>query len=129
MASPRSWRTSRSRKAGGRGRLPTWVVRIRSSLRFMGPPYGTPSTSHGRGQGQEHAEGADASEERRGAERNRGGDAPGGGHEQHRGRERSGAEAGPRAALRPDDGGRDRRATRRVDQGHGLEQEQERQAE
>src|SRR3989441_14245 len=34
-ASPRSWRTSRSRRAGGRGRLPTWVVRIRSSLRFM----------------------------------------------------------------------------------------------
>ena len=37
-ASPRSWRTSRSRSAGGRGRLPTWVVRIRCSLRFISPP-------------------------------------------------------------------------------------------
>src|SRR2546426_7975898 len=35
-ASPRSCRTSRSRRAGGRGKLPTWVVRIRCSLRFMG---------------------------------------------------------------------------------------------
>src|SRR6267143_2341805 len=36
MDSPRSSRTSRSRSAGGRGRLPVWVVRIRDSLRFMG---------------------------------------------------------------------------------------------
>src|SRR2546425_5639493 len=36
IVSPRSSRTSRSRSAGGRGRLPVWVVRIRVSLRFMG---------------------------------------------------------------------------------------------
>src|SRR5256885_11953722 len=31
-ASPRSWRTRRSRRTGLRGRLPTWVTRMRSSL-------------------------------------------------------------------------------------------------
>src|SRR5204863_261466 len=36
IASPRSRRTSRSRSAGGRGRLPVWVVRIRDSLRVIG---------------------------------------------------------------------------------------------
>ena len=35
IASPASWRTSRSRSAGVRGMLPTWVVRMRSSLRRM----------------------------------------------------------------------------------------------
>src|SRR5688572_4603496 len=35
-ASPASWRISRSSSTAGRGRLPTWVTRIRSLLSFMG---------------------------------------------------------------------------------------------
>src|ERR1700694_5287074 len=67
--SPRSWLTSRSRRAGGRGRLPTWVVRMRVSLRFMPRLYRERASSarrafHDGGEGQDHTECAESGRER-----------------------------------------------------------------
>src|SRR6476469_6411201 len=46
--SPRSWRTRRSRSAGGRGRLPTWVLRIRDTLLSTDAPPAPPGRSRAR---------------------------------------------------------------------------------